>query len=123
MFCGFLVVLMAYGTLGYAALFLPLILWAIRKNNGILVSIGLALSFVSGHFQISLYVAAVSLFYAFSFNRSAIKFIFFGILLAAPQILPSLEVYQNSGRFLSQGGEIIPWQYLITFVAPDFFGN
>ena len=123
MFCGFLVVWMAYGTLGYAALFLPLILWAIRKNNGILVSIGLALSFVSGHFQISLYVAAVSLFYAFSFNRSAIKFIFFGILLAAPQILPSLEVYQNSGRFLSQGGEIIPWQYLITFVAPDFFGN
>lgn len=124
MFCGFLVVWMAYGTLGYAALFLPFILWAIRKKKRVLVSVGLALSFFSGHFQISVYVAVASFFYALFFDRKSIIFLLFGLMLASAQILPGLEAYKNSVRSsLFTPGEIIPLQYLITIVAPDFFGN
>src|SRR3989338_1637009 len=64
MFCGFIVTWMAYGTLAYAVLWLPLMLFAINKHlnkkiswwNLPLLSISIALSFFSGHFQISLYV-------------------------------------------------------------------
>jgi hypothetical protein len=62
MFCGFLTTWMAYATLGYAILFLPLALYAIekfyqaQKNRFlILLSFCLPLSFFSGHFQISIY--------------------------------------------------------------------
>lgn len=124
MFSGFMVVWMAYGTLGYAGLFLPLILYAIQKKKRVFVSVGLALSFLSGHFQISAYVAAVSFFYALFFDRKSILFILFGLMLASAQILPGLEAYKNSVRSsLFTPGEIIPLQYLITIVAPDFFGN
>lgn len=124
MFSGFMVVWMAYGTLGYAALFLPLILYAIQKKKRVLVSVGLALSFFSGHFQISAYVAGISFFYALVFDRKSILFVLFGFMLAAPQILPGFEAYKNSVRSgLFTPGEIIPLQYLITIVAPDFFGN
>ncbi len=138
MFCGFLVVWMAYATLGYAALFLPFILWAMHKVSvkgswwyGVLVSAGLAFSFFSGHFQISLYVAALSLAYAIVLEwrkpakmAQLISYWLAGVFLAMPQILPAYEVYGNAVRSDSfVKGEIIPWQYLITLFAPDFFGN
>jgi Bacterial membrane protein YfhO len=139
-FCGFMVVWMAYGTLGYAALWLPLIFYAIYsgwKRPSIwkyaLVSIGLALSFVSGHFQISLYVAILSgLFILFqSFQTKKIKtgltfgvFFLFGILIASPQLILTFDAYTKSVRMTNfLKGEIIPWKYLITLFAPDFYGN
>lgn len=139
MFCGFLVTWMSYGTLGYAALFLPLVLLAIHRSLASptwwsfpLISIGIALSFVSGHFQISLYVLLASLMYVIWHARAskikqlflALLFIALGLLLAAPQLLPSYDAYAASVRsaiFLK--GEIIPWNYLITFFSPDFYGN
>ena len=139
MFCGFLVTWMAYGTLGYAALFLPFILFAIHRSLTVpawwsfpLVSIGVALSFASGHFQISVYVLLASLFYAIWHARAhKIKqfflvcfFIILGLLLAAPQLFISFDAYRESMRSASFiQGEIIPWNYLITLFSPDFFGN
>ncbi len=125
MFCGFMVVWMAYGTLGYAALFLPLILWGIHKKNGLAVSLGIALSLVSGHFQVSIYVIGAALAYIFwKKHWTALWFLLFGVLLAAPQILLGLRSYALSSRSDSVlKGEVIPWQYLLTFIAPDFFGN
>ncbi len=140
MFCGFIVVWMAYATLGYAALWLPLILFAIHNQfkkpswwNLLLLSVAISLSFFSGHFQISFYVAGISflflIFESFLYknNKSAISlFLFFllGILIALPQLLPSFYVYTQSFRSSAfSKGEIIPFQYLITIFAPDFFGN
>lgn len=140
MFCGFMVVWAAYGTLSYAVLFLPLILYGMnmfmqtgRYRWSLVTTIGLLLSFLSGHFQMSLYV----LLYAFSYLLIGVKhhdqrkrvislavFMVFGILLSLPQILPAVEVYGNavrSGLFLK--GEVIPWQYIVTFFSPDFYGN
>ncbi|MCX6794200.1 MAG: hypothetical protein NTY06_03810, partial [Candidatus Gottesmanbacteria bacterium] len=125
MFCGFMVVWMAYGTLGYAALYLPLIFWGIHKKYGLAISLGIALSLVSGHFQVSIYVIGAALAYIlWKKEWRTLWFVLSGLLIAAPQILLGFRSFALSAR---EGGvlkgEIIPWQYLLTFVAPDFFGN
>ncbi|MCX6791871.1 MAG: YfhO family protein [Candidatus Gottesmanbacteria bacterium] len=125
MFCGFMVVWMAYGTLGYAALFLPLICWGIHKKYGLAISFGIALSLVSGHFQVSIYViAAATAYILWKKHLSTLWFVLFGVLIAAPQILLGLRSFVLSTRGEAVvKGEVIPWQYLLTFIAPDFFGN
>lgn len=140
MFSGFIVTWMVYGTLPYAILFLPLALFSIEKfytNQKwywlILLAISIPLSFFSGHFQTSLYFLLVVLAYIIfkSFTQKNIKsgFLSFtsvvlGLLLSSPQLLPSIEFYSESVRaanFIKT--EVIPWEYLPTFIAPDFFGN
>jgi len=140
MFCGFITVWMAYGTMSWALVWLPLILYAVEKNfqkvspgHLILISIALAFSFFSGHFQISLYVLLTTVFYLlFKFFTTrnfktflvSVLFLILGILIASPQIIPSLELHNLSVRkdaFVIS--EKIPWKYLPTLIAPDFYGN
>lgn len=140
MFCGFITVWMAYGTLGYAILFLPLSLFCIEKYYEtqkakflVTLSVSIPLSFFSGHFQISLYFLFFIIVYIFykllarkNINNTLyiILYTVFGLFLSMPQLLPSIEFYNQSYRsdaFL--GVEIMPWKYLATFLAPDFFGN
>ena len=140
MFCGFLTTWMGYATLGYAILFLPLAIYSIEKfysSNKIrflfLLSFTIPLSFFSGHFQISLYFFIFVLgylLYKVILDRRYLKslylfiFTFFGLLFSLPQLLPSIELYSQTLRsILFQKGEIIPWGYLSTFIAPDFLGN
>ncbi|MBI5449523.1 YfhO family protein [Candidatus Gottesmanbacteria bacterium] len=140
MFCGFIVVWMAYATLGYAALWLPLLLFAVQREfkksswwNVCLVTLGLAFSFLSGHFQISVYVAGLTAVYIlweaiclrkWRIGFTLLVFFIFGLLLASPQLITAFDAFAQSVRSSSFGkGEVIPWQYLITLVAPDFFGN
>jgi len=140
MFCGFVTVWMAYGTMSWGLVWLPLILYAIEKNfqkvssgSLILISISLAFSFFSGHFQISLYVLLTVGFYLFfkllttrkfrTFLTSTL-FLILGVLIASPQVVPSLELHNLSVRkdaFVIS--EKIPWRYLPTLIAPDFYGN
>ena len=140
MFCGFIVVWMDYATLAYAIAFLPLALFCIEKYSEfkkirylILLSLSIPLSFFSGHFQISLYfliTICAYILYKFIINRNILNtlylilYTFFGLLLSMPQLMPSIEFYLQSLRstvFLK--GEVIPWQYISTFLAPDFLGN
>lgn len=140
MFCGFIVTWMDYGTLSYAILFLPLALFAIEKFSQsykkrylILLTTSIPLSFFSGHFQTSIYFFLFTAFYAiFTAFRMKNWELFFwfglyivcGILFSMPQILPSLEFYGQSVRSgLFQKVEVIPWTYIPTLFAPDFFGN
>lgn len=140
MFCGFIVVWMAYGTLAFAILYLPLALFAIEKYFGtkrpkflLLLALTIPLSFFSGHFQISFYFLATLIFYIFvkafvlrniqSTSRLLIAVIL-GLVITAPQLILSAQFYLHSVRSeLFQMGEAIPLQYLITVFAPDFFGN
>lgn len=140
MFSGFMTVWMAYGTLAYAVLYLPLILYGIHRflmegtrGAAVVAAIGLALSFMSGHFQMSLYVLLYSLGYTVYIglhqkNMLRLGWMLFlmacGVTLAAPQLLPGYMAYKEavrSGLFLK--GEVIPWQYIITLFSPDFYGN
>lgn len=140
MFCGFITSWMSYGTLGYAILFLPLVLFAVEKyylthkrRFLLLLSLTIPLSFFSGHFQISLYFLLFLVAYVIykSFQTNSIQYTkylllytFLGLLLAMPQILPSLEFYKQSLRSnLFQTLESIPLGYTPTFLSPDFFGN
>lgn len=132
MFCGFIVVWMAYGTLAYAILYLPLALFAIEKYFQkkdlkflLLLTLTIPLSFFSGHFQISLYFLITVLFYSlYKKNFNLLLAIFLGLIIASLQIFPSIKLYLNSVRSgLFQVSEAIPFQYLITAVAPDFLGN
>jgi len=140
MFCGFIVTWMGYATLGYAILPLPLALFAIesfvskqKRKYLFLLSFSVAFSFFSGHFQTSIYFAlAVFSFLLFHISVSkskklyVISLLFYlgGILLAMPQILPSMEFYMHTVRsVLFQKMEAIPWAYLPTLIAPDYYGN
>lgn len=140
MFCGFIVVWMAYGTLAMAISFLPLSLYAAKKyvdtsqvRYGFLLSLTLVLSFFSGHFQTSLYL----FIYLISFivflllgNPTRKKvlmllaFTFLGVLVSLFQLFPTIQFYLLSVRsdsFISGGG--VPFGHLVTLFAPDFFGN
>lgn len=145
MFCGFIVVWMAYGTLGYAVLYLPLLLYGIEcfvqhriKYSVLVIPVSMVLSFFSGHFQMSVYVVALGFIYGVyriyltgKTYRTKMKNVFFmsmlffaGLVLSLPQIVPTVNFYNQSVRSeLFQEGEVIPWSYLISTVAPDFFGN
>ncbi|HZJ18043.1 MAG TPA: hypothetical protein VFD45_00280, partial [Patescibacteria group bacterium] len=140
MFCGFITVWMGYGTLGYAILYLPLAFFAIEKFLKIrkkrflaLLSLSIFLSFVSGHFQISIYFFITVFFYILlkffiSKNKKdtilLLAYFFVGFLLAMPQIFPSIELYNESLRSnIFQKMEAIPLSYIATLFAPDFFGN
>lgn len=140
MFCGFIVTWMGYATLGYAILPLPLALFAIesfvntqKRKYLFLLSFSVAFSFLSGHFQTSIYFALALLsfiLFHMLFSRSkklyvkSLLFFIGGILLAMPQILPAIEFYTQSVRsVLFQKMETVPWGYLPTLIAPDFYGN
>ena len=140
MFCGFITVWMAYGTLSLAIAFLPLSLFCLEKWFNTkktwalaLLAFSIPLSFFAGHFQTSLYFFIFLAFYLIfkiinSKSKKGVLSVFlsvlFGLLIILPQIVPSIEFYYNTVRsqvFNSGGG--IPWWHLVTFFSPDFFGN
>ncbi len=137
MFCGFMTVWMAYGTLFFAILYLPLSIYSVHRfiqsqNKKFLVLLGLTvpLSFFSGHFQISLYfLFALILFILFKIGENRKAFILLipltlGLILSLIQIIPSLRFYNESIRssiFIIT--EVIPFKYLVTLFSPDYFGN
>ncbi len=116
------------------------------------MTIAVVISFFSGHFQTSfyfaVYVAAYLLFkstsllrkyysspsafaqgkHTFSTVRNIIMwvtvFYFLSFVLSLPQLYPTIVFYQNSVRsgLVYMGGGI-PVDYIITALAPDFFGN
>lgn len=140
MFSGFNVVWMAYGTLTMAIAFLPLALFAIEKAYNtknkiyfLLFTVSIILSFFSGHVQTTFYFIVLTVFYLvykFIFAKnlryflSSIIFLLLGLLVSLIQIYPSSNLYLQSVRSesLYQGGGI-PWIYLVTMFAPDFYGN
>ncbi len=140
MFCGFITTWMAYATLGYAILFLPLALYSLEKFYSskkfrflILFSLTVPLSFFSGHFQISIYFSLfVAAYILFKFYQTknlqntifVLLYTIIGFLFTLPQILPSIELYTQTLRSaIFEKLEVIPWGYLSTFVAPDYLGN
>jgi hypothetical protein len=126
-----------------AAAFIPLLLFfedrflkSAKFMDGIGVTLVLLLQVLSGYPQVVLYtgVAMVSL-WLFRIEKKRewfIKTVFlivFSVLaigLAAPQILPGAELLSFSQRELEPHPfewAFLPWTKIITFLAPDYFGN
>ncbi len=143
-FSGFMVAWLEWGTIGQAALWLPLILLAIDKIIGrqgcgwsFIFVFSLACSFFAGHLQTAFYVILASAIYIIwrlfqiKKRKKIIKLFTFYFLLftlaTAIQWLPTFRLIERSGRGADlnwhQPGWFIPWPHLVQFLAPDFFGN
>ena len=95
-------------------------------------------SFFAGHLQIFFYLSIVAFLYFFyrwfENGKKAKDFIVLAfyfialVITTSVQWIPTLKFLTLSARALDQNyltaeGWFIPWQHLIQFVAPDFFGN
>jgi len=141
---GYSVSWLEWGNILHTLLWLPLILLSIdkilesKKVRWPLVFLGsLIFSFLAGHTQIFFYVFGLSFLYA-GFRLLRVKdkskaallifLIFSFCLLTFYQWGPALRFIAESARSLDQSnwqiaGWFIPWQNLVQFFVPDFFGN
>ncbi len=152
-FSGFSVAWMTWGTIMHVALWLPLILLAIDKLIELKSSIALhstilrfnifvmvlCMQFFAGHAQISVYVLLLSAAYALWQLRlmkpkrtKAAGWLLSGfslfLLIASIQWIPLLYTTVNSSRLLeitswTKSGWFLPWQHMVQYLVPDFFGN
>ncbi len=146
-FCGIMIVWWEEMFMAvYAMLVLPLVCYAIhrlyrqaKRLDFIILFVALSSSIFAGWLQASLYVflcAALWAVFLYFFsplsNKKSVLFIVFGFILSvffcAVQLVPAFEVYTLSSRqYLDTKGIfnefLSPMSHLITFIAPDFFGN
>ena len=99
----------------------------------------LLMSFLAGHLQIFLYGQLLILTYIgfrlFQSTKNRLKFAaaitccyLFFLILTLPQSIPTINFINESARNVDLGqwnsqGWFIPWQNIIQFLAPDYFGN
>lgn len=143
--CGNVIVLMEESFMAvYSAIFLPLILYAItqfvKKQSGwmfFLLCLGLTGSIFSGWFQTTLYVWIFAVFWIVyvtwknnAWKTMRIAFLSFplSILTSAIHLFPSFEAFFYSARGTTDAKFVfdtylVPFYHLITYLAPDFFGN
>jgi hypothetical protein len=126
-----------------AAAFIPLILFfedrwikKFRIIDGLGLSLSFCLQIFSGYPQTVIYTAVVCGLLWFinilGSNKAFLKtlglsfFFFLGFGLAAPQILTGKELLSLS-QWMSEPHPLswafLPWKKIITFIAPDYFGN
>ena len=136
---GFMTSWFEWGTLGHAILWLPLALYGIQRKNGLILTIfALTMSLLAGHPQTTIYIILATIGYFLYINfhnlnlRSKIlyplSFVLFPLLLASPQVFPSIQVYMESAKNLIDGSGwaksfLIKPENLLTLFSPDFFGN
>lgn len=147
-FSGFFTAWFEWGTILNTALWLPLILLSIdklvlsRKDKKIILWEFVYLasfisSFFAGHLQTFFYLFIITAVYLlarwFQYGKKInvlFSFLIFYIMfftLTSVQWLPTLQFILHSARNVDlnwQGnGWFIPWEHLVQFIAPDFFGS
>lgn len=143
---GFSLYWMEYNVHGHTAAFIPLLLYFIDQFIFkkkllflILLSVFLAIQIFAGYLQLTFYTIFLLAFWTifrvgiFHLNKKKLItlfligfFISLGILLASIQIIPGLELFNESQRVLENlkpEKRFIKFSQLVTLVAPDYFGN
>lgn len=133
-------------SVGHAALWLPFILWslesALREKNArylAFAATGIAMSFLAGFFQITVYGIAFTSVYGFLRYRAegrtigtsigAVVFmVCVGAGIAAIALIPSFEAYLQSPRGSTNVSYLfdtylLPLTHLVLFFSPDVFGS
>ena len=153
MFCGFSTVWLTWGTIGQTLLWLPLLLVLFdillttsetKKRIAVSVSLSLVLAtqYFAGHSQVFLYSFILFVTYAsFRFicqkppgiSRKEVCIGVVGslglfILLTSVHWIPFLSNLENisrlqDGALVKNEGFFLPFQNLVQFIVPDFFGN
>lgn len=130
-------------SVGHTLLWLPFIFYGIegylQKNKfrylGI-VLFSLSACILAGWFQFVFYIFSLSFFYALfriidNKNRINLRFYIFLPFILAPlltlyQIFPAIQALMDSPRGIRLeplGYHLMPFQHLLTFISPDFWGN
>ena len=144
-FSSYMTVWFEWGNIDHTLLWLPLMLFAVRRllmrrefGYSILVIIAGASSLLAGYIQGAFYVYILSIAYtivlALSLKKHDIRFYMFvaatfliSVALAAVQILPTLAVFFTSTRGAYTNAQIQnllqPLYYWITLFSSEFFGN
>lgn len=144
-FGSYSIVWLEWNTIIHTILWLPLILLSIEKiflgskNWLLILLLALISSFFAGHMQVFFYIFLITIIYTLikiirlkqNRKNTILLFIICLLLFAAVtsvQWLPTLKFISLSNRAYDLGdftkpGWFIPWQNLIQFLAPDFFGN
>lgn len=148
-FSGFMIVWLEWNTVAQSFLWLPFILWGIEalflcnENKKkllytLLISLGLMSSFFAGHLQTFFYVGLISLVYCLakitmqshgkkiSVLMVTLCVILF-LVIVSIQLIPTMQLIFLSARSIdmdwTKPGWFVPYQHLLQFVIPDFFGN
>lgn len=113
---------------GHVLAWLPWGLLVISRRRLRIWPIILFLVVTAGHFQGSIYFLALSVLFAVYKRINLFPWVVVGLLLASPQILPTLElagrsVRANEKSIAESSFGLLPIQHLATIIAPDFFGN
>ncbi|HSW87683.1 MAG TPA: YfhO family protein [Candidatus Saccharimonadales bacterium] len=145
-FSSYIVVWVEYGNIASTWLWLPLVLFLIKKYLDtlqlrwfVLLVVSLTTAFFAGYIQGMFYIYLIAGIYSgwhvyqnkYRVLSKRISFLLLGLLLplllSSMQILPTLEVFKESTRenySLSQIQFLLnPWYSFITLFSPDFFGN
>ena len=144
-FTGYFITWLEWGNMIATAMWLPALLLSIKKIFSqisirwfLLMVLATNQTLLAGSWQTAFYVyLATFLYLLFTFlkekkPRSLLWVIFallIGILIASPQILPTLEFINYSSRdvdlgyFKGRQDWFLPYQNLIQLIAPDYFGN
>ncbi len=136
-FCGFSIAWLTWGTIVQTVLWLPLILLAIDKINEsknhfgwmIILSLAATFAFFAGHVQVALYIFLFSAVYALrKFSKWFLVSAAIALILSSVQWIPTVRLISHSSRLTDavawlKDGWFLPWQNLVQFIAPDFFGN
>lgn len=142
-FSGFNTIWSQWNGHALSAALIPLLLlfgdrWLARGKwfDGVGFSVAIAFQIYSGYPQVVFYtVVALDLLWLFRFQKSKKFFTrtimlglfgFLGLGLAAPQILPGRELLFISQREIEEypyEWAFLPFIKIITFFAPDYFGN
>jgi hypothetical protein len=149
-FSGFSIAWMEWNTILHVALWLPIILLAQEKLfkeksiKWIVIFIFAQCSaFFAGHLQTFFYIFLIQILYLIAriiqisklekqkiILRKSFLFIMLGavvVIITSIQWIPTLQHIFLSARDIDlnwqKEGWFLPWQHLIQFIAPDFFGN
>jgi len=140
-FAGFNMIWLEWNSLALVAAWIPLIILLLDKlietgksRWGVMMSCAIALQVLSGYPQVVLYTLSAVLLYLY-FQREKLdvyklfKIAFFslmGVYLSSVQLIPFIELFihsQRTSEVLDANVRYLPWQNIVTFFAPDFFGN
>lgn len=115
---------------GHTILWLPLALYAVNKKNTFILIFALFNAILAGFPQMIVYLLITLV--VWGWNQKKMSFVLSGILtallLAAFQWVPAFEAFLNAPRgkvdtFSLFETYLTPLTHLVTFLAPDFWGN
>lgn len=148
-FGGFTVSWLTWGTIVHVSLWLPLLLLSVDELYLVkkplrhylrwtaLLSLAAIMTLLAGHIQVALYAYVTAIGFVVWKHRTTkhampMQWLTLSAVVAvvasAPQWVPLVGYISDTGRIAATeswkaAGWFLPWQHLIQFIAPDFFGN